>query len=155
MTGTGLEPTTALLSCIVSTYWYGIFDCILFSCHVRVSDWIHTPIPECQGTPCLKQTQNLKFKWLQLDLNLQATIECGFTVKRVRDMIRTYLYTIFHTQLTTWLWGRVQLQSLKFQIWRLLPVRSSLATIEFKLFPDENWLSVVFHNFLDFEILNF
>ena len=25
-------------------------------CHVRISEWIHTPkLPECQGTPCSKQ----------------------------------------------------------------------------------------------------
>ena len=30
------------LSCVLSTYLYGAFDCILFSCHVRVSEWIHT-----------------------------------------------------------------------------------------------------------------
>ena len=55
--------------------------------------------------------QNLKFKWLQLDsnprslctrtshfapvsskdfLDIQATIECGFTLKRVHDMTRTH-----------------------------------------------------------------
>ena len=30
------------LSCIVSTYLYDAFDCMFFSCHVRVSEWIHT-----------------------------------------------------------------------------------------------------------------
>ena len=30
------------LSCVVSTYLYGAFDCMLFSCHLRVSEWIHT-----------------------------------------------------------------------------------------------------------------
>ena len=29
------------LSCVVSTYLCGAFDCML-SCHVRVSEWIHT-----------------------------------------------------------------------------------------------------------------
>ena len=28
-------------------------------------------MPECQGTPCLKQAWNLKFKWLQQDSNPQ------------------------------------------------------------------------------------
>ena len=31
------------LSCVVSTYLYGAFDCMYLSCHVRVSEWIHTP----------------------------------------------------------------------------------------------------------------
>ena len=30
------------LSCIVSTYLYGAFDCMFLSCHVCVSEWIHT-----------------------------------------------------------------------------------------------------------------
>ena len=30
------------LSCVVSTYLYGPFGCILLSCHVGVPEWIHT-----------------------------------------------------------------------------------------------------------------
>ena len=30
------------LSCVVSTYLSGAFDCMFLSCHVRVSEWIHT-----------------------------------------------------------------------------------------------------------------
>ena len=30
------------LSCFVSTYLYGAFDCMFLSCHVCVSEWIHT-----------------------------------------------------------------------------------------------------------------
>ena len=31
---------------------------MFLSCHIRVSEWIHTLyLPECQGTPCSKQTQ--------------------------------------------------------------------------------------------------
>ena len=29
------------LSCVVSTYQYGAFDCMFLPCHVRVSEWIH------------------------------------------------------------------------------------------------------------------
>ena len=58
------------LSCIVNIYLYGAFDCMFLSCHVCVSQWIHTVwLPECQGTSSSKQAQNLKFKWLQLDSN--------------------------------------------------------------------------------------
>ena len=28
------------LSCVVSTYLYGVLECMLLSCHVRVSEWI-------------------------------------------------------------------------------------------------------------------
>ena len=30
------------LSCVVRTYLYGEFDCMLLSRHVRVSEWIYT-----------------------------------------------------------------------------------------------------------------
>ena len=66
-------------------------------------------------------------------LDIQATIECGFTLKRVRDMIRTYSQMhrtdkVLTTQLnhlaslakwlsvrlrTKWLWVRVPLQIMK------------------------------------------
>ena len=37
---------------------------MLFSCHIRISEWISTLLlPECQGTPCSKQVQHQKFKW--------------------------------------------------------------------------------------------
>ena len=40
-----------------------VSDCMFFSCHVHISEWIHTPqLPECQGTPCTEQPQNLNFK---------------------------------------------------------------------------------------------
>ena len=60
------------LSCVLSTYLYGEFNCIFLSRHVPVSERIHTlQLPECQGIPCFKQPRNLKFKWMQLDSNLQ------------------------------------------------------------------------------------
>ena len=43
-------------------------NCMFLSWHVRVSEWIHTPyLLKFQGTPCSKQTRNLKFYWMQLD----------------------------------------------------------------------------------------
>ena len=55
-------------------------DCMFLSCQVCVSDWIHTlKLPECQGVPSSKQTKNLKFKWLQLDLTQFGQMgECLF-----------------------------------------------------------------------------
>ena len=56
------------LSCAVSTYLYGAFECMLLSCHVRVWEWIHTlQLRECQGTPCSNEAPYLKIKWLQRD----------------------------------------------------------------------------------------
>ena len=43
-----------LLSCVVSTYLYGAFDCMFLSCHARVSERNHTQyVPQCQGVPIL------------------------------------------------------------------------------------------------------
>ena len=40
-------------------------DCVYLSCHTRVIEWIYTLLlPEYQGTPCSKQVQHLKVKWL-------------------------------------------------------------------------------------------
>ena len=56
----------------LSTCLYGAFECIFLPCHVRVSEWMYTlQLPECQGTPCSKQAQYLKSKWLQRDSNRQ------------------------------------------------------------------------------------
>ena len=44
---------------------YRAFDCILLSCHVRVSEFQSEStlysLPNCQGTPSLKQVPDLKF----------------------------------------------------------------------------------------------
>ena len=60
------------LSCAVSTYLYGAFECMFLSCHVGIWEWIHTlQFPESQGTPCSKQAPYLKIKSLQGDSKLQ------------------------------------------------------------------------------------
>ena len=60
-------------SSITAAYLHGNknhHDCMFLSCHVRVSEWIHTlQLPECQRTPCSKQAQNLRFKGLRLNSN--------------------------------------------------------------------------------------
>ena len=39
-----------------SLHYNGDNDCMLLSCHLGVSEWIYILyMPECQGTPCLKQ----------------------------------------------------------------------------------------------------
>ena len=68
-----LAKLSKWLSCVVSTYLYGNMTLCFLSCHVRVSEWIPTLyLPECQWTPCSKQEQCLKFKWLQWESNPQA-----------------------------------------------------------------------------------
>ena len=59
----------------MSTYLYGAFDCMfLLSCHVRVSEWIHTlQLPECKGTPCSKQERYLKFVYELSGCGTQVT----------------------------------------------------------------------------------
>ena len=37
-----LAKLTKLLRCVLSTYLYGAFDWIFLSCHLRISEWIHT-----------------------------------------------------------------------------------------------------------------
>ena len=57
---------------------------MFLSCHVRVSEWIHTLLlPECQGTPCSKPMQCLKFKWLQRDSNTWNHSVCKETLNHL------------------------------------------------------------------------
>ena len=44
----------------------------VISSHIRVTGWFYTlELPECHGTPCLKQVPHLKFMWQQQDSNPQ------------------------------------------------------------------------------------
>ena len=36
-----LAKLTKRLSCVLSTYLYGAFNCMFLSCHICVSEWIH------------------------------------------------------------------------------------------------------------------
>ena len=46
-----LGKLTKWYSWIVNTYLYGTFYCMFLSCHVRLSEWIHTLyLSECQAT---------------------------------------------------------------------------------------------------------
>ena len=113
---------------------------------VGVNDWVF--VYEIIGCGFKSRCSHLNFNFAPASskefLDIQATIDCGFTVKRVRDMIRTYslMYLIYKlNQLnhlasltkwlsfclwTKWLWIQVRLHSLNFQISRLLRARSSL-----------------------------
>ena len=60
------------LICVTSAYLHGAFYSMFLSCHLGVSEWIHTlKMPECEGNPCSRQECNLKFKLLQLYSNMQ------------------------------------------------------------------------------------
>ena len=81
------------LSCVVSFYLYGAFDCMFLSCHACVSACIHTFTPASS-----KEV-----------IEIQATIECGFTLKRVHDMIRIYMQmhrTNKYSQHSFWPFGQ-------------------------------------------------
>ena len=67
-----LAKLTEWLSLTVSTNLYCAFECILLSCHVPISDLLHTLyLLRCQGTLCSKQARHLKFEWLQWGSNPQ------------------------------------------------------------------------------------
>ena len=90
----------------MSTYMYGAFGCMFLSYHLRVSEWIHTLyLLECQGTPCSKQAQYLKFKWLQQHSNLQHLVpkrtlnHLAKLAKWLRIVMSTYLYGAFDCML--------------------------------------------------------
>ena len=106
-----------ILSCVLSTYMYGAFHSIFWSCHVRVSEWIHTLYSlECQGTPCSKHARNLKVKdcnctptqnHLVLKRTLNHLVKLG---KGLNCVLRTYLYGAFdcmlfscHVPVSEWL----------------------------------------------------
>ena len=53
------------------------------TCNVRISGWMYTlQLPECQGTPCLKQARYMKFNitpvWLNGSVFVLELSGCGF-----------------------------------------------------------------------------
>ena len=81
------------LSCIVSTYLYDTFWLYVL-CHICITKWIDIlQLSECQGTACLKQAQNLKFKWLQLWTQTHNHLFHKKTLKHCA--VSTYLYDAF------------------------------------------------------------
>ena len=52
------------LSCVVNTYLFVAFGCMLLSCHTCMSEWIYSlQFLKCQGVPSWKQAWYLKCKW--------------------------------------------------------------------------------------------
>ena len=66
------------LSCFVSTYLYGAFDCMVLPCHVHVSEWMHVSewILTTQLNHLASLTKQLSIrlwtKWLWVQANLQS-----------------------------------------------------------------------------------
>ena len=59
-----LSKLAKWLSCIVAIYMYGAFDCLLFSCQVRVSEWNHAlKFARMSRKSLSKHAPYLKFKW--------------------------------------------------------------------------------------------
>ena len=81
----------------MSTYLYDAFDCILLLCHLRVSENPDAIVAWMSRNSLLQEgAKSSLAKWLSVSLR------------------------------TKWMWARVQLQSLKLQISRLLLTGSSL-----------------------------
>ena len=89
-------------SWVESSYWYGAFDSLFLSCHVRVSEWIHTlSFQECQRTPCSKQVRYLIFQWPQRDSNSHQLVHkltlnhSAKLTKWLSWVVSSYLYSAF------------------------------------------------------------
>ena len=89
------------LSCVVSTYLYGVFE------------WIHTlKLPECQGTSCLKQARYLKFKWLMIELCCEyLPVRCIWL--HILIMSRT-LFKVNPHLIFAWMWRSSLLETGQF-----------------------------------------
>ena len=56
-----LAKLAKCLSCVVSTYQHFASDCMFLSCHVRVSEWIHTH--ELSGCGFKSRCNHLNFRF--------------------------------------------------------------------------------------------
>ena len=95
------------LSCVVSTYLYGAFDCMFLSCHVRVSEWIYTLyLPECQsGCSCLSGC-GFESSCSHLNFRFRACFEQG--VPWHSGKYRVWI----HSETRTWHDKNIQLKHL-------------------------------------------
>ena len=75
----------------MSTYLYGAFDRMLLSCHVRVNRHSRLRTSGCGFEFCFCRL-NFRYGACEEFLDIQATIECRFTLKLVRHNIITYSY---------------------------------------------------------------
>ena len=67
-----LAKLATRLSCVVITYLYYGFGCILLSYYLRVLEWTCTPkLTEFWGNRCSKHARNLKFEQEHSDLSVR------------------------------------------------------------------------------------
>ena len=92
-----LSKLTNKLSCVVSSYLVGTFDCIKQPCQVRVSKWIYKlQLHECEVNPCWKQARYMQ----QRDSNLQPLSKRTLNLLAklanwLSCVVSTYLYSAF------------------------------------------------------------
>ena len=88
------------LSCVVSTYCMVHLTVCYHVAYKFQSESTLCSLPECQGTPCSKQSPYLKFKWQQHDSS------SSLVVKALDSQSRSPVFKI-----TGWLQGRLSLSS--------------------------------------------
>ena len=77
------------------------------SCHVHIPELIDTlKLPECQGPPCSKQAQNLKFKSLQLNSKFQPL--SSSTKTQPFSQTGCFLAWLSVRLRSKWLWVQLQ-----------------------------------------------
>ena len=87
------------LSCVVSNYQYSAFDCMLSSCQICT-----LYLPECQGSPCLKQAWYWKFDSNRIRIHnhlvhKQILNHLAKLAKWLSFVVSTYLYCTFGCRL--------------------------------------------------------
>ena len=83
--------------------------CMLLSWQARVSDWIYTSqLPECQGTPCSKETRYLKFKGALSSLRPFLAAENPLRmIKNAFYFTSKALFVLKISKFLSWLFGHV------------------------------------------------
>ena len=125
---THLAKLAKWLSCVLSTYLYGAFDCIFLSrqvcfCHDRFGAWFEQGVPWHSGNYRVwihSETRTRHGK------NIQSNAPCRCVHRTQLNHLLSLAKWFSVCSPTRWFWIRVQLQSLKVQISCLLRERSSL-----------------------------
>ena len=119
------------LSCVVSTYLYGAFDCIIMS---RTSFRVNPHSIVCLNVKGLlaRSRRNI---WSISDSNVIWTHNHLVRKRTLKHLVKPVrLAKWFSVRLRTkWLWVRIVLLLLKINIWCLLWARSSLKLVRDKI----------------------
>ena len=98
----------------MSTYLYGAFECVFILYQAGFPAWINILyLPEYQGTACSKEARNLKFRWLQLNMNQEqfssqtntpAYTETGQLIELCCDYLSARcIFLSCHAQFSEWI----------------------------------------------------